>query len=92
MNQVPVNTLTLILGGARSGKTSYAQEQARQIGGNVLYVATAANYFAPKQSPAIGGEAHEIGGKGIKGRKQIAAPLAPLDPLAHQSGGSWDRR
>ena len=34
--------LTLILGGARSGKTSYAQEQARQIGGNVLYVATAA--------------------------------------------------
>jgi adenosylcobinamide kinase / adenosylcobinamide-phosphate guanylyltransferase len=42
MNQVPVNTLTLILGGARSGKTSYAQEQARQIGGDVLYVATAA--------------------------------------------------
>ncbi len=36
------NTLTLILGGARSGKTSYAQEQARQIGGNVFYVATAA--------------------------------------------------
>ena len=36
------NTLTLILGGARSGKTSYAQEQARQIGGKVLYVATAA--------------------------------------------------
>ena len=36
------NTLTLILGGARSGKTSYAQEQARQIGGKVLYIATAA--------------------------------------------------
>ena len=36
------NKLTLILGGARSGKTSYAQEQARQIGGKVLYVATAA--------------------------------------------------
>ena len=34
--------LTLILGGARSGKTSYAQEQAHQIGENVLYVATAA--------------------------------------------------
>jgi adenosylcobinamide kinase / adenosylcobinamide-phosphate guanylyltransferase len=41
MNQVPANTLTLILGGARSGKTRYAQEQARQIGGDVLYVATA---------------------------------------------------
>ena len=36
------NTLTLILGGARSGKTSYAQEQARHIGGKVLYIATAA--------------------------------------------------
>ena len=36
------NTLTLILGGARSGKTSYAQEQARQIGGKVFYIATAA--------------------------------------------------
>ncbi len=34
--------LTLILGGARSGKTSYAQEQARRIGVEVLYVATAA--------------------------------------------------
>jgi len=34
--------LTLILGGARSGKTSYAQEQTRQIGSEVLYVATAA--------------------------------------------------
>src|SRR5574341_2603257 len=33
--------LTLILAGARSGKTSYAQEQARRIGGGVLYVATA---------------------------------------------------
>ena len=42
MSQVSAGTLTLILGGARSGKTSYAQEQARRIGGNVLYVATAA--------------------------------------------------
>ena len=33
--------LTLILGGARSGKTSYALEQARKAGGTVLYVATA---------------------------------------------------
>ena len=41
MNQVSPSSLTLILGGARSGKTRYAQEQARQIGGDVLYVATA---------------------------------------------------
>jgi adenosylcobinamide kinase/adenosylcobinamide-phosphate guanylyltransferase len=33
--------LTLILGGARSGKSSYAEERAKDIGGNsVLYVAT----------------------------------------------------
>ncbi len=43
MNAPPAShMLTLILGGARSGKTSYAQEQARRIGGDVLYVATAA--------------------------------------------------
>ena len=41
MNRIPENRLTLILGGARSGKTSYAQEQAGQTGGSVLYVATA---------------------------------------------------
>src|SRR5689334_20097340 len=33
--------LTFILGGARSGKTNYAQEQAHQDGESVLYVATA---------------------------------------------------
>lgn len=34
-------TLTLILGGARSGKSSYAQRLATEQGGQVLYVATA---------------------------------------------------
>jgi adenosylcobinamide kinase/adenosylcobinamide-phosphate guanylyltransferase len=34
--------LTLILGGARSGKSRYAQELAGRWGGRVLYVATAA--------------------------------------------------
>lgn len=33
--------LTLILGGARSGKSRYAQELARQSGKSVLYIATA---------------------------------------------------
>ena len=34
------NELILILGGARSGKSSYAQTLASQIGGSVLYIAT----------------------------------------------------
>ena len=33
--------LTLILGGARSGKSSYAEKLARDVSGAVLYVATA---------------------------------------------------
>lgn len=33
--------LTLILGGARSGKSSYAEQAASRLGGRVLYVATA---------------------------------------------------
>ena len=33
--------LTLILGGARSGKSSYAQDLAMNISGKVIYVATA---------------------------------------------------
>lgn len=37
-----MNTFTLLLGGARSGKSSYAEETASQVGGDsVLYLATA---------------------------------------------------
>ena len=35
------DVITLILGGARSGKSAYAEQLAAQRGGSVLYVATA---------------------------------------------------
>jgi adenosylcobinamide kinase/adenosylcobinamide-phosphate guanylyltransferase len=35
-----LSKLTLILGGARSGKSSYAQQLALKYGGRVLYIAT----------------------------------------------------
>ncbi|PKN88291.1 MAG: bifunctional adenosylcobinamide kinase/adenosylcobinamide-phosphate guanylyltransferase [Deltaproteobacteria bacterium HGW-Deltaproteobacteria-1] len=40
--EIPVNGLTLFLGGARSGKSSFAEKIARDSGKSVLYIATAA--------------------------------------------------
>ena len=36
-----MNDLTFIIGGARSGKSAYAEQLAAQADGRVLYVATA---------------------------------------------------
>lgn len=40
--EIPENGLTLILGGARSGKSFFAEKIARDSGKSVLYIATAA--------------------------------------------------
>ncbi|KFO68936.1 hypothetical protein ER57_00605 [Smithella sp. SCADC] len=39
--EIPVSGITLILGGARSGKSSFAENIAREIGHAVLFIATA---------------------------------------------------
>ena len=39
--EIPVSGITLILGGARSGKSSFAENIARETGNAVLFIATA---------------------------------------------------
>ncbi|MEE9913176.1 MAG: bifunctional adenosylcobinamide kinase/adenosylcobinamide-phosphate guanylyltransferase [Deltaproteobacteria bacterium] len=39
--EIPASGLTLILGGARSGKSTFAEEAARATGKSVLFIATA---------------------------------------------------
>lgn len=41
---IPANSLIFITGGARSGKSSYAQNEALQLSGHPVYVATAKVY------------------------------------------------
>jgi adenosylcobinamide kinase/adenosylcobinamide-phosphate guanylyltransferase len=40
--ELPASGITLVLGGARSGKSSFAEQAASQAGRPVLYIATAA--------------------------------------------------
>jgi len=40
--EIPENGMTLILGGARSGKSTFAEQTARESGKPVLFIATAA--------------------------------------------------
>ena len=39
--EIPTNGITLILGGARSGKSSFAEQVARESGKSVAFIATA---------------------------------------------------
>ncbi|PKO23289.1 MAG: bifunctional adenosylcobinamide kinase/adenosylcobinamide-phosphate guanylyltransferase [Chloroflexi bacterium HGW-Chloroflexi-1] len=70
--------LTLILGGARSGKSSYAEKLALELGGlDVLYVATA-QAFDDKMRARISAHQAErpTGWRTLEASSLIGAPLA----------------
>ncbi len=71
-------TLTFILGGARSGKSAYAQNMALELGGpDVLYVATAQAFDDEMRSRITAHQAERPAGwRTLEAPSLIAAPLA----------------
>ncbi len=72
--------LTLILGGARSGKSDYAEKLAAEMGRRVLYIATAE---AGDEEMAARIEAHRrarpAGWQTLEASRNVGAALAAID-------------
>lgn len=78
---MPANRIVLILGGARSGKSSYAQELAGTMGGKVLFCATAEALDGEMRSRI---EKHRRsrppGWETLEAPRDVAAALGPRAP------------
>lgn len=72
--------LTLILGGARSGKSDYAEKLAATMGQHILYIATAE---AKDEEMAARIEAHRLarpaGWRTLEAPRSVGAALATID-------------
>jgi adenosylcobinamide kinase/adenosylcobinamide-phosphate guanylyltransferase len=80
-------TLTLILGGARSGKSSYAEQLAGQRGQRVLYVATAQAWDDEMKTRIANHQAQRPAHwQTLEAPTQVGAAIT----AAHTNAGDWD--
>lgn len=83
MNQLPVpepGTLTLVLGGARSGKSRLAEVLAARSGAPVIYVATAEAGDAEMQARIAAHRARRPAGwRTVEAPRDVAAALAQVE-------------
>ncbi|MCC6453366.1 MAG: bifunctional adenosylcobinamide kinase/adenosylcobinamide-phosphate guanylyltransferase [Caldilineaceae bacterium] len=83
--------LTLILGGARSGKSNYAEQLAAQRGKRVAYVATAQAWDDEMalriRNHQAQRAAHWIT---VEASQQVGATVAAAEAAAHAAGEAWE--
>ncbi|MGI8552994.1 MAG: bifunctional adenosylcobinamide kinase/adenosylcobinamide-phosphate guanylyltransferase [Dehalococcoidia bacterium] len=73
--------LTLVLGGARSGKSRYAESLAAQFGPRVLYLAT-----AEQRDPEMTERVRQHQARRPASWRTVEAPLSPLAMLRAEQG------
>jgi adenosylcobinamide kinase / adenosylcobinamide-phosphate guanylyltransferase len=83
--------LTLILGGARSGKSTYAEQLAAQRGKRVAYVATAQAWDDEMALRIANHQAQRAAGWiTLEAPQQVGATVAAAEAAARTAGGEWE--
>src|SRR5215207_9166669 len=83
--------LTLILGGARSGKSSYAEKLAAERGRRVLYVATAQAWDEEMALRVANHQAQRPAHwQTLEAPTQVGMAIAAAETASKLSAGDWD--
>ncbi len=83
--------LTLILGGARSGKSSYAEQLAAQRGTHVAYVATAQAWDEEMALRIANHQAQRpLHWHTVEAPTQVGATLATAEIAVKAAGSAWE--